>query len=196
MHKLLETERLILRRFTAADVDFLFALDNDPEVMRHINGGIPTPREVIKTQILPGFMRYDEQRPAFGFWAAQNKHTGEFLGWFCFRPKIEDPHEVVLGYRFRRTAWGKGYATEGARAIINKGFTELGVQRVVATTYEENVASRRVMEKLGMVFKRAFRLTPDDIASSDTSHTTSDEVWDGDDVEYALERVDWVQQKL
>ena len=79
--------------------------------------------------------------------------------------------------------------------MIDKGFPELGVQRVVATTYEENVASRRVMEKLGMVFKRAFRLTLDDIESSDTSHTTSVEVWDGDDVEYVLERADWVQQK-
>lgn len=195
MHKLLETERLILRRFTAADVDFLFALDNDPEVMRYINGGIPTPREVIETQILPGFLRYDEWRPAFGFWAAQNKHTGEFLGWFCFRPKTEDPHEVVLGYRFLRMAWGEGYATEGARAMIDKGFAELGVQRVVATTYEENVASRRVMEKLNMVFKRAFRLTPDDIAGSDTAYTAPDDVWDGDDVEYILERTDWLKKK-
>ncbi len=195
MHILLETDRLILRRFTEADVDHLFALDNDPEVMRYINGGTPTPREVIETQILPGFMRYDEQRPTFGFWAVDAKRNGEFLGWLCFRPKSENLHEVVLGYRFLRTAWGNGYATEGARAIINKGFTELGVQRVVATTYEENVASRRVMEKLGMVFKRAFRLTPDDIARSDTTHTTSDELWDGDDVEYILERTDWVQQK-
>ena len=196
MHILLETDRLILRRFTEADVDHLFALDNDPEVMRYINGGTPTPREVIEIQILPEFMRYDEQRPAFGFWAVDARQTGEFLGWLCFRPKPEDPHEVVLGYRFRKTAWGKGFATEGARAIINKGFAELAVRRVVATTYEKNVASRRVMEKLGMVFTRAFRLTADDIASSDTAHTTSDEVWDGDDVEYVLERSDWVERKI
>jgi RimJ/RimL family protein N-acetyltransferase len=192
-HVLLETERLILRRFTEADVDHLFALDNDPEVMRYINGGTPTPREVIVTQILPGFMHYDEQRPAFGFWAADDKSTDEFLGWFCFRPKIDRPDEIVLGYRLRKAAWGKGYAIEGAEALIHKGFAELGVQRVVATTYEENMASIRVMEKAGMVFNRAFRLTPTDIASSDTSHTTSDEVWDGNDVEYVLERADWVQ---
>jgi RimJ/RimL family protein N-acetyltransferase len=72
------------------------------------------------------------------------------LGWLSFQPAEGTPGEVNLGYRFRRDAWGKGYATEGARALVRKGSSELGVQRVVATTYEENLASRRVMEKLGM----------------------------------------------
>jgi RimJ/RimL family protein N-acetyltransferase len=67
MHVLLETERLILRRFTAADLDHLFTLDNDPEVMRYINGGEPTPREAIESDILPRFMQYDEGCPAYGF---------------------------------------------------------------------------------------------------------------------------------
>ena len=64
---LLETQRLILRRFTAADAKYLFELDNDPEVMRYINGGTPTSLEIIENEILPVFLKYDDQFPAFGF---------------------------------------------------------------------------------------------------------------------------------
>jgi RimJ/RimL family protein N-acetyltransferase len=195
MQVLLETERLILRRFTEADADHLFALDNDPEVMRYINGGTPTPHEVIENDILPGFIHYDERCPAYGFWAVVMKTTGDFVGWFSFRPNKETPDEIELGYRFRKIAWGQGYATEGVRALIRKGFTELNVQCVVATTYEENLASRRVMEKVGMTFRRAFRPTPEDIMNSDTSYTTSDKVWEGNDVQYARERTDWERQE-
>lgn len=192
---LLETERLILRRFTAADLDHLVALDNDPDVMRYINGGTPTPRVVIEHEILPVFLCYADRCPGFGFWAAVHRDSGEWLGWFSFRPASggagSDPGEVVLGYRLRKAAWGQGYATEGARALLQKGFEQWGVQRVMATTYEENRASRRVLEKLGMTLVRRFRLTPDEIAGSDTYHVESVEVWEGDDVEYAIERVEW-----
>jgi RimJ/RimL family protein N-acetyltransferase len=82
-------------------------------------------------------------------------------------------------------------ATEGVRALIHKGFTELGLARLVATTYEHNLASRRVMEKVGMTLVRRFRLTVDDLIRSDTSYVEAVELWDGDDVEYALEKADW-----
>jgi RimJ/RimL family protein N-acetyltransferase len=195
MQVLLETERLVLRRFTEADVDHLFDLDNDPEVMHFINGGTPTPRDVIQNDILPGFLHYDECFPGYGVWATIEKTTGDFLGWLSFRPAQDAPGEVVLGYRLHKAAWGKGYATEGARALIRKGFTELSVQRVVATTYQDNLASRRVMEKLGMRLVRTFRMTSVDLINADTYHLTSLDLWDGDDVEYALERTDWEQQE-
>jgi RimJ/RimL family protein N-acetyltransferase len=191
MHVLLETSRLVLRRFTPADADRLYELDNDPEVMRYINGGTPTPREVIQDAILPVFLRYDERTPGYGFWAAVEKASGDWIGWFSLRPSTGAPGEAILGYRLRRAAWGNGYAIEGARALIDVGFAELGVRRVVATTYEDNVASRRVMEKLGMTLVRRFRITEEDIVRADTYHATSVEPWEGDDVEYALERVDW-----
>ena len=196
MHILLETERLTLRRFTAADLDHLYALDNDPAVMRYINGGGPTPRAVIERDVLPVFLEYDARHPGFGFWAAVHRTgidrgDGEWLGWFSFRPTGDEPGKVVLGYRLRRSAWGQGYATEGARALLQKGFEEWGVRRVGATTYEKNRASRRVMEKLGMRMVRRFRLTEEEIARSDTYHAESVEVWDGDDVEYAIERPEW-----
>jgi RimJ/RimL family protein N-acetyltransferase len=195
MQVLLETERLVLRRFTEDDADNLFELDSDPDVMRFLSGGIPTPRAVIKTDILPRFLRYDEHAPGFGFWAAIDKATGDFIGWFSFRLSGQaDPREVTLGFRLRKVAWGKGYATEGAGALIRKGFTELGVQRVVATTYQDNLASRRVMEKAGMTLTRRFCITTADLNRVDTYHVASPGLWDGDDVEYSLQKADWEQQ--
>jgi RimJ/RimL family protein N-acetyltransferase len=188
MQVFLETERLILRRLTEADVDNLCDLDSDPAVMRFLNGGTPTPRDLIQREILPRFLRYYDRFDGYGFWAAIEKLTGEFLGWFCLHPaEGRDPDDVELGYRLRQAAWGKGYGTEGARALIHKAFTELGVRRVSATTYEDNIGSRLVMEKAGMTLVRTYHSTPDELAAAGTFVDTPGVVWDGDDVEYALE---------
>src|SRR6266567_1608827 len=188
MQVFLETERLALRRFTEADVDHLYDLDSDPEVTRFITGGRLTPRVVIQNDILPAFLRSYEGFAGLGVWAAIEKESREFLGWFSFRSKnAASPNEVALGYRLRRAVWGQGYATEGARALISLGFTELGVQRVFATTYQDNLASRRVMEKAGLSLVRTYRMTVAGLLANDTTnHSTSEELWDGDDVEYAL----------
>lgn len=182
MQVFLETERLVLRRFTEDDVDELFDLDGDPEVMRFLTGGGTTTREEIQTDTLPRFLQYYERFTDFGFWAAIEKSTGEFLGWFEFHPPEGDnPGEVELGYRLRRSAWGKGYATEGSRALIQKGFTELGVRRVFARTMAVNIASRRVMEKSGLTLAREFHEEwPDPIDGAEHG-----------EVEYALSRADW-----
>ena len=107
MDVFLETERLVLRRFTTDDVDNLVELDSDPDVMHYINGGKPTPRTEVENDILPAFLAYYERFEGFGFWAAIEKSTGEFLGWFHFRPK-EGEGDPELGYRLRKSAWGKG----------------------------------------------------------------------------------------
>ncbi len=186
MQVFLETERLVLRRFTEADVENLFDLDGDSEVTRFLTGGKPTPRDVIRNETLPRFLHYYERFEGFGFWAAIEKSTGEFLGWFHFRPQEgSDPDEVELGYRLRRSTWGKGYATEGSRALIRKGFTELGVRRVVASTMAVNVASRRVMEKAGLTLERTFH----------ESWADSIEGAEHGEVEYALTKAGWEQQE-
>ncbi|QIN85292.1 GNAT family N-acetyltransferase [Rubrobacter tropicus] len=184
MQVFLETERLLLRRFTEADADALCDLDADPEVMRFLTGGKPTPRDEIENEVLPAFLGYYERFAGFGFWAAIERSTGEFLGWFHFRPS-GDPDEVELGYRLRRSAWGKGYATEGSRALIRKGFTDLGVGRVVAETMAANVASRRVMEKSGLTHARTFHQEwPGRIEGSEHG-----------EVEYALTKADWQRRQ-
>lgn len=196
MNSLLETERLLLRRFRDADAQNLFELDNDSEVMRYINGGTPTAFEVIRNELLPSFVRYDKRFQQVGFWAieskaAQDELASAFLGWVSLRVADDEPREAQLGYRLHKVAWGKGYATEAARALIDAGFEHLPIERIIATTYEENVASRRVMEKVGMSLARRFRITTDDLSSTDTYHASTLDLWDGDDLEYALTRMDW-----
>ena len=165
-----------------ANADNLVNLDADPDVMRFVTGGIPTSREEIQNEFLPVFLAYYQRYEGFGFWAATEKATGEFLGWFHFRPREDAaPGEVELGYRLRKSAWGKGYATEGSRALIRKGFTESGVQRVTAEAMAVNQASRRVMEKAGLTLVRTF-------------HQPWPYPIDGDqfgDVEYALDKDQW-----
>jgi RimJ/RimL family protein N-acetyltransferase len=184
MRVFLETERLVLRRFTEADADNLFDLHGDPDVMSFITGR-PTPRDVIRNETLPRFLRCYERYAGFGYWAAIEKSTGVFLGWFHLLPQEGGPEEVELGYRLRRSAWGKGYATEGSRALIRKGFTELGVRRVVASTMAVNTASRRVMEKAGLTLARTFHQTwPDPIEGAEHG-----------EVEYALTKAEWERQE-
>ncbi len=182
VHIHLETERLILRRFTPDDVDLVAALDADPAVMRYINGGRPTPRDEIRDDYLPWWLAYYERGDRYGFWAAVGKGTGAFLGWFHLRPQPEDPDdEPELGYRLIATAWGQGYATEGSRALIRKAFEEPGARRVYATTMVANVGSWRVMEKAGLRRVRTFHQPwPDRIEGEELG-----------DVEYALTRVEW-----
>ncbi|MFH9350451.1 GNAT family N-acetyltransferase [Kitasatospora sp. NPDC017646] len=186
MHVFLETGRLVLRPFTEADTDHLHALDDDPEVMRFINGGEPTSRETVETRVLPRLLH---DYPCFGtrgFWAAEEKATGRFLGWFELRPLAEhSPAVVELGYRLNRAAWGRGYATEGSLALIDKGFTDLGVERVTANTMAVNTRSRRVMEKSGLSFLRNFTGDwPDAIPGSEHG-----------EVEYELTRSAWQKRR-
>ena len=187
MRVFLETERLLLRRFTESDVANLHDLDGDPEVMHFVNGGRPVSRDVIREETLPRFLRAYERFEGFGVWAAIERSTGEFVGWFEFYPRKDAvSEEVEVGYRLRRSAWGKGYATEGSRALIRKGFTELGVQRVVAETMAVNSASRRVMQKAGLKYVRTF-------------HQEWPERIEGDghgDVEYALTKADWERRQV
>src|SRR3989442_15492062 len=182
MQVFLETDRLVLRRFTMADADNLVRLDADPDVMRFVTGGIPPSREEIENEFLPAFLGYYQRYEGYGFWAAIEKATGEFLGWFHFRPRADAaPGEVELGYRLRKSAWGNGYATEGSRALIRKGFTEFGVQRVVAETMAVHTASRRVMEKAGLTLVRTFHQPwPYPIEGDELG-----------DVQYALCKADW-----
>ncbi|MFJ2023150.1 GNAT family N-acetyltransferase [Streptomyces sp. NPDC087897] len=157
MRPFLETARLVLRPVTPDDAADLFALDDDPEVMRYINGGRPASREDIRDRTLPRLLHTHPCTGTRGYWAARRKDTGAFLGWFELRPLDDlDPTVVELGYRLNRAAQGHGYATEGARALVDKGFTDLGVRRVTANTMAVNTGSRRVMEKTGLTFLRAY----------------------------------------
>ncbi|MCK5827674.1 GNAT family N-acetyltransferase, partial [Candidatus Bipolaricaulota bacterium] len=78
------------------------------------------------------------------------------MGWFHLRTFKENRNETELGYRLKQAYWGRGFATEGSSALINKGFQELAVTKVVAKAMSLNIRSRRVMEKVGMQFEKEF----------------------------------------
>ncbi|WP_078877542.1 GNAT family N-acetyltransferase [Streptomyces sp. 150FB] len=171
------TPRLRLRPFTdtEGDLDLLVALDNDEGVKRFIDGGKPLAREAARRDVLPRVL-------GRGFRAAEERSTGEWLGWFCLEPLSGSGWETVeLGYRLRRTAWGRGYATEGARALVATAFGTLGTQRVVGRTMTVNTGSRRVLEKAGLRYVRTFfEEWPETIEGSEHG-----------DVEYAVSREEW-----
>ncbi|GAA1125693.1 GNAT family N-acetyltransferase [Kribbella jejuensis] len=158
MDAYLETERLRLRRFTADDVELLVALDSDPEVMRYLTGQ-PTSRAEIESVVLPGILKVYAEHPGLGTFAASA--AGGFVGWFGLQP-TSDAATVGVGYRLLRSAWGKGYATEGTRALIAHAFTALGMERVEADTMAVNHRSRAVMRRAGLRFEKVFHVQFDD----------------------------------
>ncbi|MET8039670.1 GNAT family N-acetyltransferase [Micromonospora sp. NPDC005215] len=155
------TGRLRLRRLTMADVDALVELDSDPEVMRFLTGGVATPRATVRDEQLPRLLGQYERHPGLGRWAALDRETGDFLGWFALDPSV-DGAEAELGYRLRRSTWGRGLATEGSRALVRYAFDTVGVRRVWAETMAVNERSRRVLAKAGLRCVRTFHLQWDD----------------------------------
>ncbi|MDT8911788.1 GNAT family N-acetyltransferase [Amycolatopsis sp. PS_44_ISF1] len=180
-----ETPRLRLRPFTTADTADLAALHGDPEVMRFIDDGRPVPRAVVEGSILPGFLaEYEELPAAHGCFAAEETATGRFAGWFSARPAVSAglSEGTEVGYRLRPAVWGRGFATEGLRAVVERVFTgDAGVERLVATTMTVNRRSRRVLEKAGLRHVRTFWLEwPEYLEGAEHG-----------DVEYALSREEW-----
>src|SRR5262249_43870917 len=141
-----------LRAITSADGGLLFDLDSDPEVMRFITKGQPTSKERIENVHLPRILSQHRDSPPQGFWAAHLPQTDEFIGWFHLRPDRIDAGEMELGYRLKRSVWGRGLATEGSRALVDRGFVEWGYHKICARTLVGNVASQRVMQKAGLHF--------------------------------------------
>ncbi len=186
MRVVLETERMLLRRFTEADAGPLAALYGDPQVMRFITLQPPSPGEVEAT-ILPRYLReYRELADGLGSFAAVDKRTGQLAGRFGLNPANSYglTGGTELGYRLYPAFWGRGLATEGARALIRSAFEQLGLDRVVATTMADNTGSWRVLEKCGMRRVRTFYY-PDAELMPGGEH--------GDYV-YELTRGDWARQ--
>ena len=189
------TERLVLRRFTRDDPALLVELDSDPEVMRYTTGGQPTPRSRVETGVLPEMISCYTRFPGFGAFAGHTRAGGEFIGWFMLLPDNDSPDndspdndspdnsppgEAELGYRLRKAAWGKGYGTEGARALVGYGFAERGLRRIYAETMAVNTRSRRIMEKLGMRLAYLYHPPYAPIAGSERGevrYTLDEDTW-------------------
>jgi RimJ/RimL family protein N-acetyltransferase len=187
VHIVLETERLLLRRFTEADASPLAALYGDPRVMRYITTQPPTLAEVASTT-LPEYLReYRELADGLGSFAAIEKETHQTAGRFSLKPATSYglAGGMELGYRLYPAFWGRGLATEGARALIAAAFERLHIDRVVATMMADNTGSWRVLEKCGLRRVSVFYY-PDAELMPGGEH--------GDYV-YELTRSDWTRQQ-
>jgi RimJ/RimL family protein N-acetyltransferase len=151
--EVVETERLRLRQFRDDDADAYAALCADPAVMEWLSG--PMTREAVDTQLASFREHWAEH--GFGLWCVTAPPDDTCLGFIglaipTFAPDLLPAVEV--GWRLAHDAWGKGYATEGARAAVDVAFGPLGLDHVVSITIVENRRSWRVMEKLGLTFER------------------------------------------
>ena len=155
------TDRLRLRRLTMADVDALVELDSDPEVMRFLTGASRPRWPPCATSSCRGCWPSTRGIPGWVGGRRTIGQSGDFLGWFALDPSA-DGTEAELGYRLRRSTWGRGLATEGSRALVRYAFDTAGVRRVWAETMTVNERSRRVMVKAGLRYVRTFHLQWDD----------------------------------
>lgn len=140
-----ETSRLSVRRFTAADIDDLFAIYGDAEVMKYIRAAITkkAAQELLNTLIV----EYDIY-PHLGRYAVMEKQTGQYVGNFVLK-RSEAVNGIEIGYAFLQAAWGRGFATELTNEGVRYAFETAGLEKLFAVTTTDNIASQRVLLKCG-----------------------------------------------
>ncbi len=146
---IVQTERLRLRALREDDLDWLARLHGDPEVMRHVRA--PDTREQTARR-LAELLEDARREPGLGVWPAELVDSGGCIGWFVLT-RLEGGEEIELGFRLFCEHWGRGLATEGARGVVQHAFGRLGLDRLVAVARPENLASHRVLEKVGFTRK-------------------------------------------
>lgn len=164
------TERLRFELVTEQDAQDLFELDSDPEVMRYVKKGQTTPMNDIVNKFLPRIKQYTNRKFGWGMYKAIDKQNDEFLGWILVRPFdffTDDVqwHNLEVGWRFKQKSWGKGYATEAAKAVCDALANLYSVKvedapgqvtMLSAIADEDNLGSTNIMTKLGMKYIKSY----------------------------------------
>ncbi len=158
MEILIETERLLIRELLPTDDLGMFEMDSDPEVHYYVEPH--TVKTIEESRKVIEFVREQYISNGIGRWAVVEKETNDFVGWLGFKlmqTTVNNYTDFIdFGYRFRKKHWGKGYATEGSKAALEYGFKHLKYKEVYAMTDIANLASRRVLEKVGFSFVGLF----------------------------------------
>lgn len=154
MTSICQTERLIIRRYTPDDLQDAFEIYSDPEVMHWLS--VPGVNSAVKSleemreRLEKRFIPIDATRgPQFGRFATVLKSDGRVIGTTLLKD-LDGREEVEIGWHFARRAWGHGYATEAARAVMDYGFATCGLDRIVAVVAPDNARSLAVVHRLGM----------------------------------------------
>jgi ribosomal-protein-alanine N-acetyltransferase len=148
---MLETERLLIRKFNLDDLDKLIELRSDEDVVKYLGGTKLQNPEAITKRF--GFYLDCYEKFGFGMCAMIWKETGEMFGWSGLQP-LEDTGEIEVGYGMIKEFWGKGIGFECAQAWLKFGFENAGLERIVAVASHENKGSWRIMEKCGMRYEK------------------------------------------
>ncbi len=158
MAVIVETKRLILREIELTDEQGMFALDSDNDVHKYLKEPIVHNIEEIREKIKRVQKQYITT--GVGRWAVIEKLTNEFLGWTGIKledQKIYHPIRYYdIGYRLIQKFWGKGYATEAAKASLDYGFEHLNISDVYADVFSNNFVSKKVLEKIGLEYVKTF----------------------------------------
>ena len=150
---ILETKRLTLRHQVLADLDDLWALYCNPKITKYIPDA-PRSREEAQEE-LEWHMYGHPKHPELGLWATIHKESGKFIGRCGLLPwTIDGQYDVEVAYTIAEEYWGQGLGTEAAQAILQYGFEKLNLPRLICLIDAENVASRKVAEKIGMKFEK------------------------------------------
>ncbi len=153
MPPILHTERLRLRPPRKNDLENIYQLGANPRVMRYITSGRTQTRADARKDLQ---RRMRTANDPLGYWIIEHREDDAFIGWIALKP-LPGFTDIEIGYRLQEACWSQGYATEAARAVLHYGFCELQIAKIVAVAREENRASTRVMEKLGMRYvKKVF----------------------------------------
>ncbi len=153
-----ETPNLILRELVDTDDKGMFELDSNPEVLKYLYTELQTNIQQSRDVII--FIRKQYADNGIGRWAVIEKHSGDFVGWAGLKLVTmvlnNQTNYYDVGYRLIPRYWGKGYATETAKASVTYGFNEMKLTKICATASIHNLASRRVLEKVGLTFVNEF----------------------------------------
>lgn len=144
-HIVFETERLLVRHYSEADIDNFFLLNSDTEVMRYIR---PVKSREDTDLFFAEVMEYSKNNPAFGRMAVMEKQSGIFVGSFAIIP-LEKTIHMQLGYSLLPSFWGKGFATELTKAGLKYVFTQTDLEEIFGVTESENIDSQKVLLKSG-----------------------------------------------
>jgi len=147
----MRTEHLVFSPWSEADWLALKPIATDPEVMRYISDGLPWPDDRIQEFVERQMTCLREC--GFCMWRLLEPDTDQMIGFCGLQPLANTP-DIEIGWWLARSHWGRGLATEAARAVLHDGFERAGLDRIVAVAQPANGASRRVMEKLGMRYER------------------------------------------
>ena len=147
---LLETNRLIIECFKSSDISDWAKIERDVNVRRFVDGKVLSFKEARK-YVEMNIQQY--QRIGYGRYAVRLKETGNLIGMCGF---LKENYGIDFGYRYSKISWGKGLGFESAKKVLNYGFSELGLEKVVGLTAEENHGSVRILEKLGFKFEKKF----------------------------------------